>query len=638
MKDFHPYTVALYNYKLFERFKCTRENPQQTFADIWNLAELFKFIETNFGELHNRTNMVNILAILHNTIRLEVTICSSSDKVNIGIYILELLNKYESSEADQRIVLQILFQILKSVREEDINMIEISEKVFHTLVNLLFTCEKQLAANIMSCLRMYINIFQKPKQIERLWDKIIQFRKNANMSHKISSILVTLIPEFLEHINGFYKNEYFIEIVQALLLSNTRNERKSAIYLLRTIIPIIIAHAKSVSSWEIDQSAKLSSSWNAYVTVFENLEEKQSHLILPALETLKSINLSPMWLQLLYQQLLQHNNTLVLRWTIEYILENFKCSDLNEDLLKHFFNAVNSTNLYNYDNFCISNKKIKNFLNCNLTELLSIFSDINWKSVPLHFWLNLMDKKLWETYPPSTEILMRIAARVRVLQNKFIRSKTIELFEKKFDNQIKSLNIEEYLKLVETLYNVLDYFENYDMLSRKLKSKPKVKSEIKITQRVYEILSLTIEGHIDVQNILMNVFNEIPAKNHELFRLLVIFDFDKTEKQIQFCRNMYEIDLLAADLNSELNKVSHKPIVWHEKTLDYITMRFESFEQLLRKVQDPGELLETSGWKTVKHLSKLVRDSRELINIDVLDSFVKALVKYKRYSGNYSTV
>ena len=60
-------------------------------------------------------------------------------------------------------------------------------------------------------------------------------------------------------------------------------------------------------------------SWKKFVIVVENLEEKQSHLILPALELIREMKFDdPALRQILLELILKHENSQVVQWGIKF--------------------------------------------------------------------------------------------------------------------------------------------------------------------------------------------------------------------------------------------------------------------------------------------------------------------------------
>ncbi|KAM7362421.1 uncharacterized protein ACRADG_013119 isoform 2-T2 [Cochliomyia hominivorax] len=347
-------------------------------------------------------------------------------------------------------------------------------------------------------------------------------------------ILIQLMDDFNLINSTFHQERILINTIQHLLKSDQRQYRKCAYYLLKKMLQYLIAN---------DHNNQIENSWIIYITIMENLEEEQSHLILPSLENLKILCenkcLQSFWLDILYMRILTHNNNLVLRWSIEFILNDFSCSDLSRDTLKHFLQATNSNLLFNYEGYFLKEELFYNFLKNDLQNVLTLLPEIdNWKSIPLYMWLNIFNKS---TLPKhlTYEGVLKISACVRKLQNSIIRNEAIKICNELFKEIIDSMSMEEYVTYVETLYNVSDCYNEhkkfFDKKSSLLESKTKDET---FKQRFYEIFINNFHN----MDVLLEFLNDLPISKHGWLKFAP-FQFQLDEFNCQIVKNLYEIDL-----------------------------------------------------------------------------------------------
>ena len=350
-----------------------------------------------------------------------------------------------------------------------------------------------------------------------LWTDLLKqletdFSNGITNKYKIN-ILIQLFDDFKSITPNMHNDPILQATVQNLLKSDDRTDRKCAYYLLNEIIMLcLLDNHKNSGEEEIVQ--KIEQFWTLYITLLENLEEEQSHLILPSLknvsELIRNKHIPSCWMYLLYRRILTHNNNLVLRWSIEFFLKTFSCSDLNPDTLKYLLSATNSNLIHNFEGYFLNLDYFSSFLGGNLLDLYKTIAKIeNWKSVPLYIWLKeIKEKSLSQQL--SYELVLNISACVRKLQNCSIRANAIHICNELFEETINKMSIEEYVKYVETLYNTSDkYLEHGTLFNKKFTSN---KRNV-FTKRFNEVFTNSIAENVNVSE-LFKFLNNVPIEHH----------------------------------------------------------------------------------------------------------------------------
>lgn len=379
-----------------------------------------------------------------------------------------------------------------------------------------------------------------------LWTDLLQQLETDSNNGVINSykinILIQLFDDFKLIIPGFHNDPILQGTVQNLLKSDDRIDRKCAYYLLKKCMLCLLDEHKD-SGKEI-LVKEIEKPWTMYVTLLENLEEEQSHLILPSLknlsELIKNEHIPSIWLHLLYRRILTHNNNLVLRWSIEFFLKSFSCSELNADILKYLLRATNSNLIYNPEGYFLNLDYFSSFLNGDLLDLYTNLAEIeNWKSIPLYVWLKKIKEKAISRQL-SYKLVLNISACVRKLQNCSIRASAIQICNEIFEDAINKMSIEEYVKYVETLYNSTDKFLEHKTLFSKYSTLDK--SNI-FTKRFYEIFTNCITENVnDVE--LFKFLNNVPIQYHGWLKFSPFF-IELNEVNMKNIMLLYEVNLIS---------------------------------------------------------------------------------------------
>ncbi|XP_016961394.1 uncharacterized protein LOC108032081 [Drosophila biarmipes] len=460
----------------------------------------------------------------------------------------DLVVMHKDNELALKRVLQCIHNLLQTNSKWNVRF---GPKVFHKLVSVVIAdnredsvSRRQLLANLLVCVQLHVRKFPRIEAkfvLQQLWSlsQSIEHQPHAGQ------ILVHLFDDFINNLGKDCAQE-LLAVTQNLLQSEVREDRRSAYFLMHKLKEIEEVRT-AVQCSEIQ--------WSAYVGIMENLEEQQSHLVLPTLSTLlprlglMSNDLSEDWLgwlRILCIRLLGDNNILVLRWTLKYFLSHFSLARLSRfSLLTEFLAATNRTQLYNPEVAdCLTQEQINGFMAEYPAELLlEALVAVPWHCVPLLHWL--MGWELTQLPVVSKDLLFQLCARIRVLQNTVLRGAAIKYVIFSLSHTIESLSLGDYLLFIESLYNTIDRFEEHYRLIDKIEKCTDLEEHIaNFNTRCCELVS-QMDYKYEVFVAFLKRLRTVPKAKHGWWRLLPIFlhrDLDRPEEYLDFYRSVYCVD------------------------------------------------------------------------------------------------
>ncbi|XP_075148280.1 uncharacterized protein LOC142222166 [Haematobia irritans] len=503
------------------------------------IEELFQMLERTFDDYHNREKLRCILPLIHKNIHLFLI--RDYDKYDIGNVLYEFYKMHKEDEEDIMIVVQIVYQVLNSIHmyKENKDNIKVSGKVFIELAKrLLSASDRQLVSNIIACIQLYANTNTENNNLfHQIWSSL---KANSISGKTHIDIFIQLFDEFSQIQADLCSDMAVITTIQSLLKSSQRDDRKCGYYLFKKILQSFMISSKKANSQQIEKS------WLTYITILENLEENQSHLILPSLKNLQDLivgkQMESSWMDILFSRIINHKNNLALRWSLEFFLTTFTSNDLHMNVLKELLEACNSNILYNCEGYFLDKKYFLSFLKGDLSHLYVLLGDINWKSVPLHNLLSILENN---DLPPSItyDQVLKIVSRVRALQDCHIRQASVIIVNRLFRDIVEKMTLMEYIMYVETLYNTSDRHNIYEQFYKKIpghiENLQQANGNI-FKGRFYEILVANIEDTSPME--LADALKKIPLSKHGWLKFLP-FHFDlKSGNDLQFTA-LYGINL-----------------------------------------------------------------------------------------------
>ena len=225
----------------------------------------------------------------------------------------------------------------------------------------------------------------------------------------------------LIYYNICYKEQLWLSIIQSLK-SPIQQHRKQALFIMKQIINFMStingndlkSEESTIIPFVCNQSIKTEISINDikqnYFLILEALEEKQHHLILPALTHLSILIkgneehaacnncFNNIWLQLIFERILLHDNNAIVKQGVLYVC---KLPILLQDdqFTKLFIHILNNTFLYECQTqqepkilndivtlFVHAKKNQAEFLN----KVLQIMNEETWAPIPIFYMMKVL--------------------------------------------------------------------------------------------------------------------------------------------------------------------------------------------------------------------------------------------------------
>ncbi|XP_054262718.1 probable methyltransferase TARBP1 [Macrosteles quadrilineatus] len=202
----------------------------------------------------------------------------------------------------------------------------------------------------------------------------------------------------------------FWEIIQEGLVSTDTLVRKQALYLMKRSIDIIsvlnISLAFDIFSWNPLKSDVLLANWQKMFMLFEVLEEKQAHLVVPIIQSLLKASsfentIESSWILAAYIRIFSHDSlqvvkvgiTCFLEMNIEFFLSISSCTLVIEILFEKLNNTLlfsNPSNTVDWSHIDISLRKWFSNLSsdyklCNtfIPVITHALTKVQWCAIPL---------------------------------------------------------------------------------------------------------------------------------------------------------------------------------------------------------------------------------------------------------------
>uniref|UniRef100_A0A1A9ZEA8 tRNA/rRNA methyltransferase SpoU type domain-containing protein n=1 Tax=Glossina pallidipes TaxID=7398 RepID=A0A1A9ZEA8_GLOPL len=505
------------------------------------IKELFAFLQEHFHEYHEPNNLRSVLPVIYRCLqRNKNSENTTSLPIDVVGPLFELLKQHKDNEDDFEVSIQITYQVLYTIIELDTKVFKLNGEMILFLTDLTTTIQrKQLITKTVICIQFYLKNFDEDCLIRKEVWNIVKRRASTSMIliNADFEILVQLIDLLRESEHNIFNDPYFLATTKHLLNSDDRFERKYGRWLLKKSIYWLTNQISVAWLPKLNQNVEIF--WLIYMTILENLEEDQSHLILPSLYSLNELrNSEPIqcdWLAILYSRLLKHSNILVKRWAIEYFMSVFTSNDLGTDILKQ------------------------------ISQLFyTLFGGVNWKPVPMYVWLKcLHDQLKMNRAEPTYQSLIQIASRVRALRNYNIRQKVIDLMNKCFVNELEKMSLKKYINFIEALYNPTDVFSQYDLLFNKPFNADLWEPETSFSERLLVILYSNVKELETSLHPLLEFLQAIPKEKHGFLRFISFYIKDASKHTPVFL-NLYDLNLErldGSDLSSVIDDFT-KNLVW----------------------------------------------------------------------------
>ncbi|EDW67890.1 uncharacterized protein [Drosophila virilis] len=578
----------------------------------------------------------------------------------------DLIDLHKHNELALKRVLQCIYNLLQGNNKWNVRF---GSKVFHKLISVIIAdstdggsahgLHRQLVANVLICVQIHARKFPRIDGkflLRQLWSLSLSSERQPHAAQ----ILVQLFDDFVRELGEECAcSAQLYAVIQSFLQSEEREQRKSAYFLLRKLLTIMQATDSSggLSTLVLESLKCNEHVWYAYVVIMETLEEQQSHLVVPTLSTLlpriAESNQGDewlIWLRILYVRLLQDNNILVLRWTLSFFFNRFDVTKLcRVKLLPEFLAATNRTQLYNVESYFLPAVDMEKFMSHedDAQEFLAALVTVPWHSVPLHFWLSVMQPEKGAF--TNKKVLLQLSSRVRTLRNSELRQEAGQRVFELFKPTIDSLTLGDYMVFIETLFNVSDdYYNDHQRLTEKMRNCENTEKEfVHFSKRCYEIMVRNSCITILVYELLRHL-SKLPNSEHGWWRLFPLFslnymDPDIKEKCLDFYRTRYNVNTEMFETVASLEEVQQhllqqfkcqtkdeKSFVLEHCVDCFVRVNIISWTSMKQLHLQPCDLLECGTKATFQHLAEKLELSATRIEdeANVLSTFVNFSKKH----------
>ncbi|CAH1396741.1 unnamed protein product [Nezara viridula] len=327
--------------------------------------------------------------------------------------------------------LHVLERICSFISTNSMDQLQFPNTLRTTLISLVPNLSIEVARKIfVSVLPKFILSQESNTILELIWSQLFRLgsmcESGENCVGKQLFYLCLLCDNFItvSHCKlcfPLYDKPDFWAIILKGLYNEDSIVRKQSLFLLKLYIEKLeecdLNIELDIFYWDTRHKVQLIEFWNKIFTFLELVEEKQTHLITPALKgfeglhSLCSINKKVFytWLLCVFIRLLKHPSHIIVKWSlvefcnldIDILFHDAKC----KELLSCFFNALNNMFLFNEEKNSNSNFNHEDILKNWFTSIadkdssgilfecvLDCLASISWGPVPLFYITSAISK------------------------------------------------------------------------------------------------------------------------------------------------------------------------------------------------------------------------------------------------------
>lgn len=390
---------------------------------------------------------------------LKLYLYISSNSTNNSLEVLShVLDKTRFSNRDEDYylrILKILDEIFKFIKQQQLDIL--TEANINLINEFLYAMQKSHFHNIktfinFNIMKYYIHIIPSKnilifiKDMYQLGKDIQNFSALCNLYNFID-INVLKSDESILNIDDFWAT------LANFISSDNIYLQKQSKYLLLTSTHMIHRNSWNVPNKYIhvleEDALK---TWNIFFTILDISQEKQLHLVEPALKLLKYVkNLHFDWQMCVFKLLLNHSQLSVIYKTVYEILKIIKPGNFNA-LCKIVLPAINKNEFSTQSNIVIY--ELCKFVNNLNLEQISLFVEdilkVSWNPTTLWCLVNNMTKFLWfsQISLEQIEILLNI---INNLPHIYIREGCKKKLINHLHNSYKLSDFENLIKVCNIL-------------------------------------------------------------------------------------------------------------------------------------------------------------------------------------------
>lgn len=416
-----------------------RRNNKKCILSDTKTCVCFPNIETVFPA--QRVRNIAEMSILRDIIILQIVLYHNT--ISIKQHLRNFLNSYNSYiiNSDTRTMyMKVLEYLLESLclhrfshndgssNKEELK--EISSMYLEVMKSWMKIKEDSEWGILASMFPMLVNTFAPENILFPLWDYILNKMDDLKEFLTILSIIVDTCLTSLHstkstciHCDIFCKNTFWLLLLEGLR-SPLQQYRKQALYIMRRTTDFMskgdnlyLESMKAeitpfICSKSDNSALPVDSIRQKFFLVYESLEEKQYHLVAPALthvtslikaskehESCQCFNI--VWLRCILEKALQHENNNIAKWSVSYVCK-LDGVVFDDQFLELFANILNNSFLYECqpDEDCPEIvRELSTFFRCiakRETSLLNRFlkkvSEVTWGPVAIFYIMHTLRK------------------------------------------------------------------------------------------------------------------------------------------------------------------------------------------------------------------------------------------------------
>lgn len=299
---------------------------------------------------------------------------------------------------------------------------------------------------------------------------------NDNVSRKILNFVLTkafarrddqtVLQTFCCFFRKMCEIEFHVdydELLRIYFNNQTAFARKQGIFIVKTLI----LHNKL--SLEDEES------FRKFVIVVEALEESQ-HLILPAMEIVKTLNFSEPFKDfafVLHRMIMNHESSTVKIWGLNFVLglmDNF-----NDQETITILNALNSSSYFDVDQISIEPKLLNDFVQRNFKVVFRNLIEVNWTSVPFYRILQIIANVVDSSHFKVTDshflaqLLKQTELIPKRIKNLVIRLGVQSKYSIIVTRLTSHLSVKTLLPILINIFNIADGYKCLEKCLREIK-------------------------------------------------------------------------------------------------------------------------------------------------------------------------
>ncbi|XP_017761704.1 PREDICTED: uncharacterized protein LOC108551871 [Eufriesea mexicana] len=285
--------------------------------------------------------------------------------------------------------------------------------------------EWQLFASVLPKL---ISTFGSENILPTIWDCILNKLDDIKDSLNALSILTDICFSLnSENTSLIYHDLCFTEQLWLLIIqclkSSVQQYRKQALFIMKQITNMISTIDESdlklkkfkntpfICNQSIETKISINDIKQKYFIILEVLEEKQHHLILPALTHLTILVqgnkehamcnncFDNIWLQVIFERILLHENNIIVKEGILYVCKSVAFL-FDAQFLKLFIHVLNNTFLYECQNYQQEPEILKDIITLFmhirkeqvdfLNKVFQVMNEETWAPIPIFYMIRVL--------------------------------------------------------------------------------------------------------------------------------------------------------------------------------------------------------------------------------------------------------